>query len=192
MNETKSQGWNAGLLAVILVLALTLLAAQLPWAEGAVSLLGLIALGVCLIALILVVAALWPAFSLQAMDNLERVPGKTLVIGLVNYVFLGAIALVSMNLGPIAVIGLALAGVLLLGTFLGLPAVAALVGARLHNLRERETNRWGEIVTGSAALYLAVWVPAVGWFLLLPALCLCSFGTAALTLVNRYKAEPAA
>jgi hypothetical protein len=146
-------------------------------------------LGICLIALTLVVAALWPAFTERARGNLERSPGKTLILGLVNYVFIGAIALVSMNLGPIAVISVILAGLLMLGTFLGLPSVAALVGARLYGLRERDATRWHEIVAGGLALYLAALVPAVGWFLLLPALCLWSLGTAVLTLASRNTAS---
>jgi hypothetical protein len=112
------------------------------------------------------------------------------MVGLVNYVFLGAITLLFLNLGPVAGIGLLLGGILLIGTFLGLPAVASLVGVRLHALRERETTRWGGVISGSVTLYLAILAPVVGWFIVLPALCLWSFGAAALTLVSRRKAKP--
>ena len=190
MNKVENRCWNAGLVALVLVLALALVATQTPLAEGAAGLAALIALAICLLALLLVTAALWPGFTLRTRDHLERSPGKALLVGLVNYVFLGAIAVVLLNLGPIAVIGLLLAGMLLAGTFLGLPAAAVLVGARLHSLRERETTRWGEVITGGLALYLAVLAPVVGWFLLLPGLCLWSFGGAALALAGRQKAEP--
>jgi hypothetical protein len=79
--------------------------------------------------------------------------------------------------------------VLLVGTFLGLPAAATLVGARLHSLREREGTRWDELVAGGVALYLAVLVPVLGRFIVLPALCLWTFGAAALALVSRPRAE---
>lgn len=187
MNNSENRWWPAGLAGLILFLALALGATQTQFAEQMVGLLGLIVLGICLVALLLIIAALWPGFTLRTRANLEGSPGKTLMIGLVNYIFLGAIALVSMELGPIAIVGITLGGVLLIGTFLGLPAAAGLVGARLHTLREQETTHWGEIVGGSIALYLAILIPVMGWFILLPALCLWSFGAAALTLASRRK-----
>lgn len=190
MNKTNNRWWIAGLVGLVLGLTLALVLAQTPLAEGGAGLLGLIVLALCILALLLVVAAVWPGFTLRAKANLEASPGKTFMVGLVNYVFLGAIALVAANLGPVAVIGLLLACVLLVGTFLGLPAVALLVGERLNDLREGETSPWSEIVGGGAALYLAALVPFVGWFLLLPALCLWSFGAAALTLASRREREP--
>jgi hypothetical protein len=189
MKDVANRWWNLGVATVALVLILALTAAESPLTEGIAGLFGLAALGICLIALMLVVAALWPGFTLRTRDNLEGSPGKAFLVGLLNYVFLGAIGLVLMNLGPIAVIGLLLGVALLVGTSLGLPAVAALVGARLHSLRERDTTRWGEIVAGGVALDLAILVPVVGWFILLPALCLWSFGAAALALFGRRKAE---
>jgi MFS family permease len=190
MNNANNRWWIGGLLGLILGIALALALAPTPLAEGGAGLLGLIALAVCILALLLVVAALWPGFTQRAKDNLETSPGKSLMVGLVNYVFLGAIILVAANLGPVGAIGLLLVGVLLAGTFLGLPAAALLVGERLHQLRERETTRWDELLTGGAALYLAALMPLVGWFLLLPALCLWSFGAAALALASRRKPSP--
>jgi hypothetical protein len=185
MNESNARWWIAGLVGLVIVLALALVAGQTEAAEGAVGLLGLLLLGIGLVALMLTTAALWPRFIARARDNLETSPGKTFLIGLVNYLFFGAIALVTLNLGPAAVIGVGLSSILLVGTLLGLPAAATLVGVRLYGLRERETTRWNEVVAGSVALYLAVLLPVVGWFFALPALCLWSFGAAALTLFDR-------
>lgn len=190
MKDSENRWWPIGLAGLILFLALTLGITQTQFAEQMVGLLGLIVLGTCLVALLLIIAALWPGFTLRTRANLESSPGKTLMIGLVNYIFLGAITLVSMELGPIAIVGIALSGMLLTGTFLGLPAAGGLVGARLHSLREQETTHWGEIAGGSIALYLAILIPVVGWFILLPALCLWSFGAAALTLASRRKPKP--
>jgi hypothetical protein len=188
MNNALKERWCGvgflGLLAA-LALAFALAASDGPMAEGAAGLVGLILIGICLIVLLLVIAGLWPGLTERAQAHLVHSTGKAFLVGVVNYAFLGAIALVLLNLGPLAVTGLVLAGILLLGTFLGLPAAAALVGARLHALRETEPTRWGEVVTGGVALYLAAFTPAVGWFLLLPALCLWSFGAAALALVSR-------
>jgi hypothetical protein len=188
MKEGKS-GWRTvGLVALVLALIMTLVAAGTPLAEGTAGLVGLVALVVCLTALTLVVAAVWPRFVERTRQTLERSAGKAFLVGLVNYVFLGALGLVFLNLGPIAVVGLLLGGLLLLGTFLGLPAVAALVGARLYSLREQEANRWAELVVGGVALDLAMLVPAAGWFILLPAVCLWSLGAATLTLLSRRSA----
>jgi hypothetical protein len=179
-------GWrNACAVALGLVLIVALVGAGEPLVEGAMGFIGLVALGICLLALMLVVAALWPGLTRRARQSIEGSPGKAFLIGLVNYLFLGAIAVVLLNLGPVAAIGLVLAALLLVGTFLGLPAVAALVGARLHTLREREATPWGEIVAGGIALDLAILVPVVGWFILLPALLMWSFGAAALALVSK-------
>ena len=190
MNDMKTRWWIAGLGGLVLVLAVALIAAPPEVAQGAAGLLGLVLLGVGLVAVLLVTAAVWPHFTSRARDNLETSPGKTFLVGLVNYLFLGAIALVTLNLGSAAVIGAILSGILLVGTFLGLPAAATLVGTRLHALRERETTRWNEIITGGITLYLAALLPVMGWFIVLPALCLWSFGTAALTLVSRNRKEP--
>jgi hypothetical protein len=192
MNDVLKERWcNMGLLvlvlALILAVALVLITKEGPLVQGGAGLVGLILIGVCLIALLLVLAGLWPGFTGRAQDHLVDSTVKAFLVGLVNYAFLGAIALVLLNSGPIAFTGLVLGGILLLGTFLGLPAVAALVGERLHALRETEATPWSDVVTGGAALYLAAFVPVVGWFLLLPALCLWSFGAAALALVNRQR-----
>ena len=54
----------------------------------------------------------------------------------------------------------------------------------------RFSPAWFLIVIGLViALYLAVLLPVVGWFIVLPALCLWSFGAAALTLLSRSRRE---
>jgi hypothetical protein len=189
MNEANVRWWLAGLVGLVLVLAVALVAAQTEIAEGAAGLLGLVLLGIGLVALLLVTGAVWPRFTARARSNLETSPSKSFLVGLVNYLFLGAITLVTLNSGPAAVIGVGLGGLLLLGTLLGLPAAASLVGTRLHALRERETTRWNEIVGGGTALYLVVLLPVVGWFIVLPALCMWCFGTAAMTLISRRPRE---
>jgi hypothetical protein len=191
MNDANARWWIAGLAGLVLLLALVLVTTQTEAAQGAVGLLGLVLLGIGLVALLLVTAAVWPQFSSRARDNLEASPGKTFLVGLVNYLFLGAIALVTLNLGPAAVFGIGLGAILLVGTFLGLPAAAILVGTRLYGLRERETTRWNAIVAGGVALYLAALLPVMGWFIVLPALCLWCFGTAALTLFGRNRQDTA-
>ncbi len=191
MNDMTNRRW-IGLAALILILALGLAASQTEFAQGAAGLLALLLMGVGLIALLLTVAALWPGFTQRARLGLEDAPGKTFLIGLVNYLFVGTIALVLLNLGPLAVVGLALGGVLLLGTVLGLPAVAALVGGRLYRLRRREATPWDEIVAGGTALFLSSLLPVAGWVFVLPALALWSFGTAAMTIAARRPAAAVA
>jgi hypothetical protein len=187
----SNRWWNVCLVALGLGLIVALVGASEPLVEGAIGLIGLVVVGICLIALMLVVAVLWPGLTRRARNGIEATPGKAFLVGLVNYLFLGAIAVVLLNLGFVAAIGLVIGVLLLVGTFLGLPAVAALVGARLYALRQTEATPWGEIVAGGLALDLAILVPVVGWFILLPALLMWSFGAAALALVGRKQPEPA-
>jgi hypothetical protein len=187
MNDGQNRWWIVALVALVFIMALALATAQTGYAEAVVGLVGLALSGASLVVLLLVIAAVWPGFTSRVADNAAGAPGKTLLVGLVNYLFLGAIALVSLNLGVAAVIGIVLLVVLVLGTLLGLPAVAALVGARLYRQHDLETTRGSETLVGGAALYVAVLTPFVGWFLVLPALCLWSFGAAALTLVSRQR-----
>jgi hypothetical protein len=179
--------WFVALVALVLVMALALVAVETEYAQAAAGLVGLVLGGASLIVLLLIIAAVWPRFTARVKHNVTHSPGKTFLVGLVNYIFLGAIALVSLNLGAAAVIGIALMAVLATGTLLGLPAVASLVGARLNRQREIEATTFGETLAGGAALYVAALTPMVGWFLVLPALCLWSFGAAALTLVSRQR-----
>ena len=67
MNNTDNRWWIGGLLGLILGIALSLVLAQTPLAEGGAGLLGLIALAVCILALLLVVAAVWPGFTQRAL-----------------------------------------------------------------------------------------------------------------------------
>ena len=91
MNNIDSRGWLGGLVGLIAGLALALMLAQTPLTEEIAGVLGLLALGVGLTALLLVLAAVWPGFTTRTRANLEGAPVKTFMIGLVNYVFLGAI-----------------------------------------------------------------------------------------------------
>jgi hypothetical protein len=182
--NTKST-WKIGLGAGSGLLLLALAVAEGPAADGLLALTALIVLGICLVALIVVEAALWPGVCLRARHSLETSPGKTFLVGLINYLFLGGIGLVLLNLGPIGILALPLLAILLLGTLLGLPAAAGLSGQRLYALQEREVDRWQETVAGSIGLYLAALLPVAGWFLLLPALCLWSLGATILALISR-------
>ena len=63
MNEPNARWWIAALAGLILVLIVALVASQTEVAEGAAGLLGLVLLGIGLVALLLITAAVWPKYS---------------------------------------------------------------------------------------------------------------------------------
>jgi hypothetical protein len=108
----------------------------------------------------------------------EQATGRSFLLGLVNFVFFGAIcvALLTVSertgLGFIAIPAFLIAFVVAIGLLLGLSAMTQLVGERLfpdHAPLQQKT--WG-----AGSLILACLAPFVGWFGLLPFVALLGLG----------------
>jgi hypothetical protein len=123
-----------------------------------------------LIAFVVVVRALFPARAGRTQQIAEGMPGRAFLVGLINFLFFGAIALLFSALAdrlgnelprlPMLVIAAALS----VGLSFGLAGVAQLVGERVAaQARAVRQTLWGTL-----ALSLACALPFVGWFLLLP------------------------
>ncbi len=129
-----------------------------------------IAVGLTLVALFAVVAALFPAVTSRTHRSMESSPGASFAIGLVNSLFMGGIALALAGLAdglgfallraPAVALFAILVGLL---TF-GLTGSAQLVGGRLFpSARPRHRT-----LLGGIGLVLACLTPFVGWFGVLP------------------------
>jgi hypothetical protein len=132
-----------------------------------------IALTINLIPFFIVFAALFPARAAKTVEVAARLPGRSFVIGMVNFIFFLALALALFSLTeragdllrvvlmlPALVISVILSIML---TF-GLGSLAALIGERIAPTRPA----WQRMLWGALLLGLGSSVPLLGWFLLLP------------------------
>lgn len=180
---------NKKLWMAIIVLGLCVLAAAPPTdredtsAGGAItSIVGASFLALCVLASLVVAAALLPGLHRRSLAALERSPWRALGLGLVNYVFWGALLILLANLGPLGSISLFIGLALLALTVIGLAVVGRLVGERLAAWRETPTSPLARLVLGSASLELALLMPVLGWFVLLPLASLAGLGAVVLAL----------
>ena len=180
---------NLAIALVSVALLMLVVAAASPLAESIVGLLAVVLVGLCLIAMLLTIAALWPQRSRRVRACLENSPIKSILVGLVNYVFVGAIAILFLNLEPLAVVGLLLVAVLTAGSLVGLSAVSESLGERLYDLRAQQTSHFNHLIAGGSTLYLAALLPFLGWFVLIPGLFVAGLGAFVLSLASR-RPEP--
>lgn len=118
----------------------------------------------------LCVGALFPRRVARTRALAESLTGRSVVIGLVNLLFLSGLALAFSALADAAgnelprLPALLIVSVLFIALAFALTAVAQLVGARL---RPNDASVWQNI-WGTLALSLGSALPLLGWFALLP------------------------
>jgi hypothetical protein len=149
-----------------------LVAALLLWTTGTAVLVTLI--------------GFFPRFAIQAQAVIEQSPGRALVVGLVNFFFLGILTLTFFALGEnvaqiFAIPGLILTGIGAAGVLLGTTGAILLLGQRLWSDRSAVRRH----TYAAALLLLACLAPAVGWFLLLPSLLIVALGACVMVLFGR-------
>jgi hypothetical protein len=153
------------------------------------ALLAAIGLLVTLTAFFTVTELLFPARIERIREVADEQPGRSLLLGSVNLLFFGAIALVFIGVAEdtgmdiLALPGLLIAGVLALALAFGLTAVVQLLG-------ERTTpggSRLRRSISGSLGLILACLTPFIGWFALLPYAAILGLGAVILALVHGRK-----
>ena len=156
---------------------------------------GLIVLGLlflsslCFVALILLLAAFLPKVMARSQQALLASPWRAFFIGLANYLFLGGIALVLLNIERLAWLGLIITASLSGLSLLGLTGLVSLLGERLAGLHGGEVSALKRLAWGAVTLELACLLPFVGWFLLAPVLLMLSFGAAILAWRNRRQSQ---
>jgi hypothetical protein len=119
---------------------------------------------------ILSVGALFPHRVARTRALAEARPGRSVVVGVVNLLFLGGLGLAFSALADAVgnelprLPALLILAVLSIAVAFGLTAVAQLIGARLRpNAGDLHRDVWGILV-----LSLGSALPVIGWFALLP------------------------
>jgi hypothetical protein len=130
-------------------------------------------LDLVLVPFFVVVSALFPKRVLKTQGNIDLMPGGSFTLGLVNFVFFFAIALVlfilSEKMGDLLKVILIVPAVVILALLtialsLGLAGMVNLIGERVTPAQ----HPWRRTLWGTLLLGVACAVPFVGWFLLLP------------------------
>ena len=143
-----------------------------------------------LAAYFLVFGALFPRRVAKTQRVLNETTGRAFLVGAVNFLFFGVIAIVLFSVaenaggflkGVITIPALVITGLLALMLTFGLSGVVNELGARLFPEREA----WRQAMWGSVALTFACALPFVGWFLLLPYVSLTGFGAVILGFFQR-------
>jgi hypothetical protein len=163
--------------------AFSLTSQQAETANLAGLTLGVLALAVGLAALLLLCDVAFPKLVARASHNVERMPLRSLLVGLINLSFFGlfAIALLSGDEGA-KVLGLLVGTVLLSFVAIGLAAVARLLGERL---RPADPNAVRRLLAGALTLELAALVPLVGWFAVTALAGMLGYGAVLIAMVRR-------
>lgn len=127
-----------------------------------------------LVAYFLTLTALFPRRIAKTRAAADLMPGRSFAVGLVNFLFFGALTLVifalANNIGNEALRTLITLPALLfltllgLGLSFGLAGMVQLVGERLAPAQ----SHFRRTLWGTLALSLGSSLPFVGWFLLLP------------------------
>jgi len=144
-----------------------------------------------LVALLTLLVFLIPRRVEHAQQTLAAHPGRSFVVGLVNLLFFGVLALLFSQNGEFlqliaAVILLALLGLALIG----LSGLAALLRPRFYPPHEESTLSLLAATGRTCAILIASFLaPVAGWFILAPIALLASLGAGIATLIKRGRQE---
>jgi hypothetical protein len=150
----------------------------------------LLASGITLIAFFAAISLLFPAPVQAIGKSLETSLGRSLLLGVVNFLFFFALAVLIFRLseglvafGKAVMIFFALLILAVLAIFIlgGLAALTRLLGGRLGNAKSPLSAR----LSGALLLILACLTPYVGWFLLTPLAVWISLGAAIQAIFRR-------
>ena len=113
-----------------------------------------------------------------------------LLTGILMLIIIGGPGLVLLSMGSIfQLIGTLIIFGLLLWAFAGLGAVARLVGYRLSEMGNRDSNSITEVLSGAVVLTFAIAFPLVGWVIIFPVGLVLGIGATTLSLFKRTPVE---
>ncbi len=141
--------------------------------------------GAGLISIFVVTSVLLPAFLERARAVLEVSPGRSLLLGLINFLCVGVLDVLLIWLAQLAksimvvsgilvIIAGLITSVLALLAFLGLASLANFLG---HHIGEPK-NEFLAVLSGGVLLILAGITPFIGWFAFTPLIVLTALGAA--------------
>jgi len=148
-----------------------------------------------LICLLTLGTVLFPRIVRAAQRAVAAMPGRSLLLGVVNLLFFTALVVVltaageraSSRSGVLEALALAPALILASGLTLGLAAMSILIGDKVVPQR----GPISQVVIGAAAIVLAGLTPFLGWFLFFPYIALVGLGGVVISLFSRAPAPPA-
>ena len=150
--------------------------------------------GITIIALFSALILLFPTPIEKTRQNIENSLGRSLLLGLVNFIFFALIAALLISVAEnsgnlLGALFYLLAGIILLGliifSLLGLTAFANLFGERMGVGKSPfESN-----LRGGALLLLAGLAPYIGWFIFTPLILWTGFGAAISAILRKAKKE---
>jgi NO-binding membrane sensor protein with MHYT domain len=135
---------------------------------GFVILAGIL-IGAGLAAFAVLCNAMVPDFVRRARDQAAQRTGRAFLIGLINFVFFGliALALLSARSLPLRGVGVIMATIVLTFVALGASVIALWVGERL---RPGDPSATRQVIAGIVTVEIAELFPLVGW-IVVPLLC---------------------
>ena len=146
---------------------------------------------VSLVAFFVVLKALFPHRLAKTSAVADAMPGRAFLVGLVNFLFFGALATAFLALndrfggGLLVIPALFFLTPLTLGLSFGLGGITQLLGQRLVPQKtELQRTIWGALALGLACL-----LPFVGWFGLLPYTALLGLGAFIISFFYRLPQE---
>ena len=142
----------------------------------------LLAHGVAMPGLAVTWGLLYPGGVARSRSRLAQTPGRCFLLGLGALAFGAILVRLGFALGPVP--GWFGLGLLLALASLGAAGLAALLGERLR-AEGLAVSPTGALLRGAVALELAVVVPLIGWFVILPLGTVAMLGAATFALLRR-------
>lgn len=143
---------------------------------------------ITLVAMLVLLPALIPNKVAQAQTVLQRSPGRSFAIGLVNFIFFFVIAAIFFQGGDFASL---IALIILLALFglatVGLAGVTLIIQRRIYG--EGKITEIRQTIKSATLLTLGGLFPFIGWFVLTPIVLLSCLGAMIVVLVRRQKED---
>lgn len=135
-----------------------------------------------LIALFVIMGALFPRQIVDVKVKSSDMPGRSFLLGVINVIFLSVIVAALSGGGEFPqFVALLLFAVLVVGLAFGLAGMAPLIGERLLP----ESSGIRQVGWGAAIMVVSSLTPFLGWFLLFPYLSFRGLGAFLLSLFAR-------